>query len=192
MSKSSSNDPPNRSLRLVRKRRNAPRPKPVSVLKMPGTFHPSRHAGREVEVEAPGELSSKPPPEWMTTAQREFWTETLLDAPKDILRRIDWVLFAAYCEVWDRYTRLVKAQQRLDTGLDLPFLVKGSAGPVISPYLRSMNQALILLARYSAELGFSPAARASLGRPADDDRGDRADEWMALRSLRLVHDRDKE
>ena len=68
----------------------------------------------------------------------------------------------------------------------MPFLVKGSAGPVISPYLRACNQCLVLLARYAAELGFSPAARASLGRPADDDRGDGPDEWAALRKLRLI------
>lgn len=159
---------------------------------MQGTFHPSRHAGREVEAEAPGDLATRPPPEWMTATQREFWTETLVDAPQGILRRADWPLFAAYCEVWDRYTRLVQAQQRLDAGLDLPFLVKGSAGPVISPYLRACNQCLVLLVRYAAELGFSPAARAQLGRPADDREDDGADEWAALRKLRLVHDRHKE
>ena len=192
MSKSSSNDPPHRALRLVRRRKSGPKPKPVALLKMQGTFHPSRHADRALEVEAPGDLATRPPPEWMTAAQREFWTETLVDAPKDILQRIDWVLLAAYCEVWTRYTRLVKAQQHLDAGLDLPFLVKGSAGPMISPYLRATNQCLVLLARYAGELGFSPAARASLGHPADDREDDGADEWAALRKLRLVHDRDKE
>lgn len=193
MSKPPSNDPPHRSLRLVRKRRNAPKPKPVSVLKMQGTFRPVRHAGREVEVEAVGDLATRPPPEWMTAAQKKFWAETLANAPRDLLRRADWPLFGAYCEVWTRYENLVQAQQRLDKGLALPFLVKGASGaPALSPYLRQMNQCLILLARYAGELGFSPAARAALGRPADD-RGDAAnDEWTALRKLRLVHDRDKE
>jgi P27 family predicted phage terminase small subunit len=153
---------------------------------MQGTFRPVRHAGREVEVEAPGDLAEKPPPEWMTATQREFWTQTLAYAPKDILRRIDWTLFAGYVEVWDRYVRLVQAQQRLDASLDLPFLVKGSAGPALSPYLRACNQCLVLLARYSAELGFSPAARASLGRPADDRDDDGAAEWSALRKLRVI------
>ncbi len=192
MAKSSS-DPPNRPLRVVRKRKSGPRPKPTSLLKIQGTFRPVRHASRDPEVEAPGELAAKVPPEWMTATQREFWTETLLDAPKDILRRIDWAQFAGYVEVWDRYVRLVQAQQRLDKGLALPFLVKGASGaPALSPYLRQMNQCLILLARYAGELGFSPAARAALGRPADDRDDAANDEWTALRKPRLVHDRDKE
>ena len=138
------------SLHLVRRRKSGPRPKPVAVHKMQGTFQPVRHAGREVEVEAPGDLAPKPPPEWLSQAARGFWTETLVDAPQGILRRADWPLFAAYCETWDRYTRLVQAQQRLDQDLAMPFLVKGSAGPVISPYLRACNQCLVLLARYAA------------------------------------------
>lgn len=158
-------------------------PKPVALLKIQGTFHPSRlPAG---EPQAVGDLATRPPPEWMTASMRDFWTETLVDAPKDILRRIDWALFAGYVETWDRYTRLVRAQQRLDAGLDLPFLVKTNSGPTISPYLRQMDRCLLLLARYSGEMGFTPAGRARLAVAKAQDEDDAGD-WAALRRLRVV------
>ena len=150
-----------------------------------------RHAGREVEVEAPGDLASKPPPEWLTTQQKKFWGEALADAPKGLLRRADWAMFVGYVETWDRYTRLVQAQQRLDADLDLPFLVRGSGGPALSPYLRAMNHCLMLLIRIETELGFTPTARVHFGRREDDQDDAANDEWAALRRLRVI-DGDKE
>ena len=142
MPKSPSEPPgrPPRIDRIIRGRgRRGPRPKSAAQHKITGTYQPVRHAGREVKVEAPGDLASKPPPEWLTTQQKKFWGEALADAPKGLLRRADWAMFVGYVETWDRYTRLVQAQQRLDADLDLPFLVRGSGGPALSPYLRAMN-----------------------------------------------------
>lgn len=161
------------------------RPKPLALLKIQGTFQPVRH-GHIAEPQAEGDLATRPPPEWMTASMRDFWTETLVDAPKDILRRIDWSLFCGFVEVWDRYVRLVRAQQRLDAGLDLPFLVKTNSGPTISPYLRQMDRCLLLLARYGGEMGFTPAGRARLAVAKAQDEDDAANDWAALRRLRVV------
>jgi P27 family predicted phage terminase small subunit len=166
-------------------------PQPRALLKIRGTFRSDRHDSAG-EPQAEGDLATRPPPEWMTASQREFWTETLLDAPKDVLRRIDWALFAGYVETWDRYTRLVRAQQRLDAATEVPFLIKGASGPHISPYLRQMDRCLLLLARYGGEMGFTPAGRARLAVARLQDEDAAANDWAALRQLRLVHDRDKE
>jgi P27 family predicted phage terminase small subunit len=163
----------------------------LSLLRIQGTLRPVRHADI-AEPEAAGDLATKPPPEWMTASQREFWTETLLDAPKDVLRRIDWAMFAGYVETWDRYVRLIQAQQRLDAATEVPFLIKGASGPHISPYLRQMDRCLLLLARYGGEMGFTPAGRARLAVARLEDEDAAANDWAALRQLRLVHDRDKE
>jgi P27 family predicted phage terminase small subunit len=156
----------------------------LSLLRIQGTLRPVRHADI-AEPEAAGDLATKPPPEWMTPSMRDFWTETLIDAPKDILRRIDWALFAGYVELWDRYTRLVQAQQRLDAATEVPYLIKGGSGAVISPFLREMNRCLLLLARYAGEMGFTPAGRARLA-VARQDEDDAANDWAALRRLRVI------
>jgi P27 family predicted phage terminase small subunit len=159
-------------------------PKPVALLKIQGTFQPIRRQGDEPQ--AVGDLATKAPPDWMTPSMRDFWTETLVDAPKDILRRIDWALFAGYVETWDRYTRLVRAQQRLDAATEVPFLIKGASGPHISPYLRQMDRCLLLLARYGGEMGFTPAGRARLAVARLQDEDDDAQSWAALRQLRVI------
>ena len=115
------------------------------------------------EPEAEGNLDFKPPPEWLTPAQRDFWCETLLDAPRDLLKRIDWAMFAEYVQTWDRYVTAVLAQRKLDADAPLPFLVKGSNGPVTSPYLRQMNHCIVLLTRLQVEMGFTPVARTRFG-----------------------------
>lgn len=173
---------------LPRKSRRGRPPKPTQILKQQGTFEPGRHAGRALrEPEAEGNLDFKPPPEWLTPAQRDFWCETLLDAPRDLLKRIDWAMFTEYVQTWDRYVTAVLAQRKLDADAPLPFLVKGSNGPVTSPYLRQMNHCIVLLTRLQVEMGFTPVARTRIGA-IERDQGDEdaGTGWDTLRKLRVI------
>jgi len=44
-------------------------------------------------------------------------------------------------------------------------LMRGQPSVVVSPYIRVMNQATVLMNTLQAELGFTPSARARLGVP---------------------------
>lgn len=136
-------------------------PKPTALHRIEGTFRADQHAARvDAEPHAPGDLRDKPPPDWLTPSQRELWTETLLDAPANVLRRIDWGLFANYIEILERHAQLVRAQQQLDRGKPLPYLMKTKGGFVLSPYVRAINHCSLIMVRLQTELGFTPVARA--------------------------------
>jgi P27 family predicted phage terminase small subunit len=159
--------------------------KPTVLHKLEGTTR-SYHASR-ADPEAVGDLAHKPAPEWMTEAQKELWAEVLLDAPKNLLRRIDWVVFANYIEIVDRHAKAVQAQRKLDEGQPLPFLVKHKDGPGISPYIRVINHCVLIMRNLQGEMGFTPQARARFKVP--DSREPNVDEgtgWELLRSLRVV------
>jgi phage terminase small subunit len=160
--------------------------KPTALLKLQGTLIQHRHANR-ADPDAPGDLAQKPAPEWMTEAQRILWTEILLDAPRGLLRRIDWVVFANYVEVVDRHAKAVQAQRQLDEGQAMPFLVKRKDGPGVSPYLRIINHCVLIMRNLQGEMGFTPSARARFkvpdGKTIDADAGSG---WELLRTLRVV------
>jgi P27 family predicted phage terminase small subunit len=172
--------------RRVKSTRGRP-PKPTVLHKIEGTARPHRHDIRMAEPQAEGDLAHKPAPEWLTDSQRELWADLLLDAPRDLLKRIDWSVFANYIEVVDRHARLVQAQQKLDQDQSLPFLVKSKHGPMLSPYLRAINHCVLLMIRMQGEMGFTPAARARLvTAPPEREGDDAANPWNVLRSLRVV------
>jgi P27 family predicted phage terminase small subunit len=168
--------------------RRGPKPKPVSVHKLQGTFQPVRHAKRAIEPEAQGELAELAPPAWLTKRQSEIWRSVLSRAPKGILRAIDAELVAAYCELADRQQRAAEAQAKLDAGESLPLVVRGGAGLVPSPYLRIMNQATLLMVRLQSEFGFTPVGRARLGQPDDPRSGEGEDggAWSVLRRFPVI------
>ena len=166
-------------------------PKPIALHKLEGTYQPSRHKGRAGrEPVADGDLDQKPAPSWLTPSQRELWTEVLLDAPRALLRRIDWAVFANYIEVLDRHAQLIQAQQQLNRGQAMPYLVKGPNGfAVLSPYLRAINHCVLLMARLQSEMGFTPAARARFAviNAGEDDPGEESGTgWDSLRKLRII------
>lgn len=172
-----------RSRRSGRARGGRP-PKPTVLHKIEGTFQPSRHAERSIESKTEGDLALKSVPEWLSESQRALWADILLDAPKEVLRRIDWVLFCNYIELVDRHAHLVQAQRRLNEGEPWPFLIKGQHGLALSPYLRAINHCVLLMTRLQGEMGFTPASRAGLVVPWPDE-DDIDPGWDELRSLRV-------
>jgi phage terminase small subunit len=148
-------------------------PKPLALHKIDGTARKHRH-GNLREPDAPGALTARMAPAWLTDDQRALWADVLADAPRDLLRRIDASLFANYIELMDRHAKAVVAQRALDHGAKLPFLANGKKGVMISPYIRIINHCVILMARLQSEMGFTPGAHRACGescRPRGGGRG---------------------
>jgi P27 family predicted phage terminase small subunit len=141
-------------------------PKPISLHRLEGTYNATRHAGRQHEPCAEGELAEVAPPEWMTAEQQRIWREVVAEAPKGILRRADRRLMINYVALAERFETAAKTQIALDAGKTAPLLVKGTAGTSVSPYIRIMNHCIALMTQLQGEMGFTPSARARLGTPA--------------------------
>jgi P27 family predicted phage terminase small subunit len=163
-----------------------PKPKPVALHRLEGTYQRVRHAKRAAEPEAAGDLGELAPPQWLTERQRAIWADVIKRAPRGILRAIDRELVAAYCELVDRHQRAAEAQARLDAGEGLPLLIRGATGLQVSPYVRVMNSAVLLMVRLQSEMGFSPAGRAALGTPETAGAADSSDTWSVLRRYPVV------
>jgi len=158
-------------------------PTPVSVLRVRGTFQPSRHANRTTPPEACGEIGD--PPAHFTEAQKKIWLDAVRDAPQGVLRHIDREILTVWVEAVDRHRKAMIAQSRVDQDSEHPLLTRDSRGGLIaSPYLRIMNQAADLVLRFGAEMGFSPTSRTRLAsttapqtpKPPDDA-------WAMLKRL---------
>ena len=144
--------------------KRGPKPKPTTIHKLQGTYQATRHGARTtVEVTPEGELSERPPPDWMTETQQGHWRRIIAKVPYGILRDLDMETFGNYIVTWDRFQRACEAQNRLDQGKTYPFIRRGPNGvPVESPFMGLMNRSSLLLIRYAAEMGFTPSARARL------------------------------
>lgn len=114
-------------------------PKPISVLKLEGGFRRDRHAHREHEPRAPGELG--PAPDWMNPEQQALWDELAAAAPA-VLHRADRPLFAGYVVLVGH--------------------LQGVGGvPIADPGM--VRSTVLAIAKVGSELGMSPIARAKLG-----------------------------
>jgi P27 family predicted phage terminase small subunit len=163
------------------------KPKPVAVLQLEGAYRTSRHARRRAEPEGGGELADVRPPEWMTASQKRVWRQILKDAPKGILRKADRTTFRNYVIAAERFETAARMQNQLDETATTPLLLKGSAGLMISPYIRVMDRTTIIMTQLGAELGFTPTARARLGQPQPREPSEDNAAWAELgRFPRLV------
>jgi phage terminase small subunit len=97
----------------------------------------------------------------MTERQREIWAGILADAPHGLLRRIDRQLLVNYVELVERHERAAIAQRQVDNAAGTAPLLSRIG---ISPYLKIMNHCVMLMSKLQSELGFTPSARAALGR----------------------------
>jgi phage terminase small subunit len=74
-------------------------------------------------------------------------------------------LLTNYVVLADRFEPAAIAQNALDAGSAAPMLMRGSPTVIVSPYIRIMNQATMLMNTLQAKLAFTPSARARLGVP---------------------------
>jgi P27 family predicted phage terminase small subunit len=135
-------------------------PKPVSLLRLSGTYQPSRHDKRAHEPHAPGEASEKPP-HWFLERQKRLYRRAVADAPRGVLRRIDERLLAAYVLHTDVMIEAAKAQNK-EKLLD--------ADGTSSAYLRILRQHTELMITLGNQLGFSPLARIRLATAEEPPR----------------------
>jgi P27 family predicted phage terminase small subunit len=142
-----------------------PKSKPIAVLKLQNTFQPVRHAHRQYEPRAEGNLADSKEPWWFTARQRRRWKELLAIAPRGVLRSADRALAAQYIVLLDRFETAARAQNKAK-------LLTADGHP--SPYLRIERQTIELLHKIGAELGLSPISRTRLATgdlPPEEPKG---------------------
>jgi P27 family predicted phage terminase small subunit len=162
------------------------KPKPIAMHRLQGTVVTTRHRHRQAEPKASGELADVRPPEWMTPAQKRVWREILKDAPRGVLFKADRTTFRNYVIASERFERAARMQNQIDETASAQLLTKGSAGPMISPYIRIMNRETIIMTSLGSELGFSPTARARLGQPQPHEPAEGHDRWSTLRRFPVI------
>jgi P27 family predicted phage terminase small subunit len=110
----------------------------------------------ENEPEGVGDLWD--PPKYMDAEQRAQWTYVVDHAPPGLLTGTDRDVLSTFVNACVEYQRAVLEVRKIGQ------VVKTRDGNAIqNPYLGIMNRQALLISRFGAELGFSPAARASLG-----------------------------
>lgn len=158
----------------------------MALHKLEGTYDASRHRRRRVEPNAEGELAEVKPPLWMSASQKRVWREIIKDAPKGILRRADRRTFINYVVAAECFETATRAQNKLDEAGAAPLLGRGSAGPMISPYVKIQDRTMLIMTQLGAELGFTPTSRARLGQPEAPREPAAYSAWAELRRFPSV------
>jgi P27 family predicted phage terminase small subunit len=139
--------------------------------------------------EGQGELWA--PPGWFDNDQRAQWRYALDNAPPGLLTGTDREVLAIWCVAAVEHARA--AVQVRHHGQ----VVKTKEGNAIqNPFLGIVNRQGMIMLRAGAEMGFSPAARMTLGRqPGDGEstryiglsraRTDRLEAYLAAKPDRL-------
>ena len=119
-------------------------------------------------------------PEWFTDAQRDVWTYAIANAPAGLLKRLDRDVMAGWCVACEMHRRATMQQAKIDAASGLPLLTRSPEGHLIqSPYLPIINRQAVLMAKFAAELGFSPSSRSRIQIEQDADAGTKADSYFA-------------
>lgn len=130
-----------------------PLPTPLKILRTT-TKKGARIKRRAIET--PGDIGEAPP--WLTKDQRDDWDYAIQNAPRDVLRRIDKAVLAAFVVAQDTHRRSSMAMQTTQLLIKSP----KQELPMQNPYLPIINRQAVLMARIAAELGFTPCSRARL------------------------------
>jgi P27 family predicted phage terminase small subunit len=113
------------------------------------------------EPQGVGTLWAAPP--WFDEEQRQQWEYALDHAPPGLLTGIDREVLAVWCVAAVEYARAI-ARVRADGQI-----VETTHGNAIqNPHLSIANRQATIMLKAGGELGFSPAARASLGSRAPE------------------------
>jgi P27 family predicted phage terminase small subunit len=135
------------------------KPAPAILKELHG--NPGKRALPIDEPEGVGDLWS--PPSYMDDEQRDQWHYAVDHAPPGLLTGTDRDILAAWCNACVEYARAVVEVRKIGQ------VVKTKDGNAIqNPFLGIMNRQATLMVKLGSELGFSPAARASLGSRAPE------------------------
>ena len=107
------------------------------------------------QIETPGDLADAP--DWFNSEQKLDWAYAIANAPRNVLKRIDKALLAAFIVALDTHRRATVA-------MAATLLVKSPTQglPIQSPYLPIINRQAMLMTRMASELGFTPCSRARI------------------------------
>ena len=136
-----------------------PKPSRMKVL----TGNPGKRA-LNAEEPIPAPVVPECPPELSPTARRE-WDRLVADlAPLRLLTSLDRAALAAYCGAYALWAEATEAIQKYGT------MVKSPSGyPMQSPYVAIANRQAEIMLRIAAEFGFTPASRARISLPQNDE-----------------------
>jgi phage terminase small subunit len=165
--------------------RRGPPPKPTALLKLRGSFNPTKNADRRFEPIAVGELADMEPPPDLTETQEDVWRYAVANMPRGVVKAIDRDILRVWVEASDRHNTARLMQAMLDRDTKLKLLIKTPDGLAPSPYNDILDKTAKTMIRVAQELGFSPAARprikadpVTIEAAAEDDV--RADPWTFL------------
>lgn len=151
----------------------ARKPKPTALHNLHGTANTTRMKSRRDEPVAPGSIGD--PPAHLSDDQKADWIFAVRNAPGGVVGAIDRWALEVFIVAADHHRIANREQQKLDVGNALPLLtqtnqshdkdgkVTGGGNIIQSPYLGIMSTAGARMLKAAAELGFTPAARPSLG-----------------------------
>jgi P27 family predicted phage terminase small subunit len=135
------------------------RPKPTALKRLHG--FPGHHKVPANEPQGQGLLWS--PPDWFDEEQRAEWHYALEFAPPGLLTATDRGYLVIWCVASVEHARAVLEVRKLGQ------VVKTKDGNAIqNPFLPIVNRQALIMMRAGAEMGFSPASRASLGNAAPE------------------------
>lgn len=141
------------------------RPKtPTPLKKLQGTDRPDRVHENEPR---PDVAIPACPKHLSEVARKEYRRITKLLKQNGLITRLDMAPVAAYCQA---YARWVEAEEALKISSSL--LIKTPSGyPVQNPLIGIANKQIEIMAKFLAEFGFTPAARARMHTaPAPADK----------------------
>lgn len=123
--------------------------------------NPRDHAMPTDEPEGVGDLWS--PPAWFDDEQREQWHYAIDHAPPGLLTGTDREVLAIWCVACVEHAKAAQEVRKLGQ------VVKTKDGNAIqNPFLPIVNKQAMIMLKAGSEMGFSPAARASLGSAAPE------------------------
>jgi P27 family predicted phage terminase small subunit len=121
--------------------------------------NPGKRALPVDEPDGVGDLWA--PPAWFNDEQRDQWNYAIDHAPPGLLTGTDREVLAIWCVACVEHARAAQEVRKLGQ------VVKTKDGNAIqNPFLPIVNRQALIMLRAGAEMGFSPAARASLGSAA--------------------------
>jgi len=144
------------------------KPKPVELKILQGTFRKDRANTRQPV--AHGYLNE--PPEHLNDEQKQIWRETIADAPKALLKKIDLSNF----EIWVvSYSTYRECQRMLAKTSQVIKTTHGNW--ITNPILTNMNKQAQLMLKAASEMGFTPASRS---RVTADEGAEIDNPWSKL------------
>jgi len=138
--------------------------------------NPGKRALPIDEPEGVGDLWA--PPSWFDDDQREQWNYAIDHAPPGLLTGTDRETLAIWCVAcveWAkaamevrRLGQVVKTAALTTTNSKTGVTTTSGGNAIQNPFMAVMNKQAMIMLKAGSEMGFSPAARASLGASAPE------------------------